>query len=151
MTRKEQGEARRRRALEVFGSWCPQVGEVRQRVNSAARAWNAAPLEVEPKSPMQWLYVYTGSCCFPLLCLQVRSLVEAADPLALTEHGQFYRQPEACKVRGRLAGAHSKSVCRMCLASLAPPSRRLCHATLSAVPAGSMSRLKGHTLRCLAC
>ena len=89
-----------------------------------------------------------AACC---CCLQVRSLVEAADPLALTEHGQFYRQPEACKVRGRLAGAHSKSVCRMCLASLAPPSRRLCHATLSAVPAGSMSRLKGHTLRCLAC
>ena len=44
------------------------------------------------------------SCCLPPP-LQVRGLVEAADPLALTEHGQFYRQPEACKVGG-LPAAH---------------------------------------------
>lgn len=26
LARKEQGEARRKRAMEVFGDWCPQVG-----------------------------------------------------------------------------------------------------------------------------
>ncbi len=25
LAKKEQGEARRKRALEVFGDWCPQV------------------------------------------------------------------------------------------------------------------------------
>lgn len=39
-------------------------------------------------------------CCVA----QVRSLILDADPLALTEHAQFYRQPEACKVRGRAWG-----------------------------------------------
>ena len=26
LAKKEQGEARRKRALEVFSGWCPQVG-----------------------------------------------------------------------------------------------------------------------------
>ncbi len=33
------------------------------------------------------------------LALQVRSLIEGVDALALTEHAQLYRLPESCKVR----------------------------------------------------
>jgi hypothetical protein len=31
---------------------------------------------------------------------QVRNLVEGTDPLTITQHAQFYRLPEDCKVRG---------------------------------------------------
>ncbi|KAI7839966.1 hypothetical protein COHA_006287 [Chlorella ohadii] len=55
LAKKEQGEARRKRALEVFSGWCPQV----------------------------------------------LSLIEGADALAITEHGQFLRTPESCQVWGK--------------------------------------------------
>ena len=41
---------------------------------------------------------------------QVLDLIQAADPLAITEHGQFYRDPGACKVGGR-AGRHMHGPC----------------------------------------
>ncbi|KAI3424950.1 hypothetical protein D9Q98_008332 [Chlorella vulgaris] len=55
VARQEAGEARRQRALGVFGSWCPKI----------------------------------------------RSMIEGADALAITEHGQLYRHPHSCKVWGR--------------------------------------------------
>lgn len=35
---------------------------------------------------------------------QVRNLVEGTDPLTITQHAQFYRRPEDCKVKGVAAG-----------------------------------------------
>lgn len=40
---------------------------------------------------------------------QVRSLIESADALAITEHGQFLRTPESCKASAALV--HSQSAC----------------------------------------
>jgi hypothetical protein len=67
-----------------------------------------------------------AACC---CCLQVRSLVEAADPLALTEHGQFHRQPEACKVHGLLAASSSLPAAAVRFRWLRHP-QRVCHAAL---------------------
>ena len=49
VTRREQGEARRRRALEAFGSWCPQVDGCGWAAWACvdAAAWSRAML-------MQW-------------------------------------------------------------------------------------------------
>jgi salicylate hydroxylase len=55
LAKQEQGEARRKRAMEMFADWNPQV----------------------------------------------RSLIEGADALAITEHGQFLRTPESCRVWGK--------------------------------------------------
>ena len=42
------------------------------------------------------------STCALFLDPQVRSLIEGTDPLTITQHAQWYRLPEACKVNAML-------------------------------------------------
>ena len=80
VTRKELGEARRRRALEVFGSWCPQVSGVRQRVeNSVPMARYCCAHELaEAACTIQCAVMLVCCCCLPLPLLPADAeLVEA--------------------------------------------------------------------------
>lgn len=119
-TRQEQGEARRKRAMEVFGDWCPQVGAgvgtaaskkaVRlARLAGYMRRVAAAglPEQLRPGPSCRQAHVQKGfhstaAAAAALSALpQVRSLIEGADAQAITEHGQFLRTPESCRVSAR--------------------------------------------------
>ena len=117
LAKKEQGEARRKRALEVFGDWCPQV-RFTQVASCGLKAmqcggWASVLTSMQPtalvpaaKTHMPASYASladnAAACLGPALnATQVRSLIEGVDPLALTEHAQLHRLPEDCKVGPR--------------------------------------------------
>ena len=120
LARKEQGEARRARALEAFGSWCPEVGAGGRAVVDGRGFGDIGQLNQPDSgleratSSMKQPHRHLAPCCGCPLCAahvahrcpaacptQVLSLIEGADALAITEHGQFMRETSACKASSR--------------------------------------------------
>lgn len=117
VARRELGEARKARALEpgMFGGWCQQVrakcdGGPAENSNRVVQCLPA--LQVQPAAH---LLASCGMLCLvqvasqAALCIvifpapQAVELISSTDALAITEHGQFCRSPDACQVRLSIA------------------------------------------------